>query len=136
MRSVRFVSLVLLAAACSSHAPSSGSPDAAGAPPDGAIALTCGTTIADYCTAHGCDRTLADAEQDKRLCPASMTVCGDYTVVTQGGVDTSTRYYYRADQLVAIDHTLLPGRRTCSAGPATFFAPACDPGGTALPACP
>lgn len=62
-------------------------------------------------------------------------VPGSYTVITQAGIDTATSLYYMGDQLVAIDHTLLPGRRSCTAGPSTFSPPSCDPGGTQLPAC-
>lgn len=99
------------------------------------MALTCGTSVASYCMASRCDPTLAAAEQDKALCPASLEVCGSYTVITQAGIDTATSLYYMGDQLVAIDHTLLPGRRSCTAGPSTFSPPSCDPGGTQLPAC-
>jgi hypothetical protein len=129
---MRFVSLVIFVAACSSSSP--GSADAT-TPSDGAAALTCGTSLASYCATARCDPTLAAAEQDKTLCPASLTACGSYTVITQIGIDTSISLYYMSDQLVAIDHTLLPGRRICAAGPSMFSPPSCPPGGTQLPAC-
>jgi hypothetical protein len=129
---MKLLGLVILLAACSS---SSSRASDASIPSDGSGALTCGTTIADYCAANPCDQTLAAAQQDKSLCPASQNVCDSYTVVTRPSVDTSMSLYYLADQLVAIDHTLLPGHRTCTAGPSTFSPPTCGPGGQQLPAC-
>ncbi|HEX7843440.1 MAG TPA: hypothetical protein VF469_38470 [Kofleriaceae bacterium] len=129
---MRFLGVAIALAACSSSAP--GGPDATTSS-DGAAALTCGTSVASYCMASRCDPTLAAAEQDKTLCPASLAVCGSYTVITQAGIDTATSLYYMGDQLVAIDHTLLPGRVTCTAGPSTFSPPSCGPGATQLPAC-
>jgi hypothetical protein len=129
---MRLLGAAIVLAACSSSAP--GGPDAAPSS-DGAMALACGTTVASYCAASRCDPTLSLAEQDKTLCPASLAVCGSYTVITQAGIDTATSLYYMGDQLVAIGHTLLPGRVSCTAGPATFSPPSCGPGATQLPAC-
>ena len=129
---MRFPGLAIALAACPSN-PSS-SPGGPGVP-DGSTALSCGTDLATYCMANRCDPTLSDAEQDRTLCPASLAVCDRYTVITQAGIDTATSLYYLGDQLVAIDHTLLPGRHTCTAGPSTFAPPSCGPGGTQLPAC-
>jgi hypothetical protein len=135
MRSLRLAILLAASAAspsCSSSSP--GSPDLPGGP-DASVAQMCGTSVASYCATARCDPTLAAAEQDKTLCPASLQVCGSYTVITQIGIDTSTSLYYMGDSLVAIDHTLLPGRRICAAGPSMFSPPSCPPGGTQLPAC-
>lgn len=101
----------------------------------GAGALSCGTTIADFCAARPCDRTLTAAKQDASLCPASFRSCAGLDIVTQGGLDTSTSYYYQGDQLIAIDHVLLPMHRTCTAGPATFSVPSCSDPGQVLPVC-
>jgi hypothetical protein len=140
---MRSLSFLVVLAACSSNA-SSGSPsadaattapDAATTVPDGGTGLTCATTIAAYCNANACDQLLTAAEQDKALCPASLTMCGGYDVIVKGGLDTSTTYYYQAGQLVAIDHLLLPNHHTCAAGPATFQEPSCSPSGQTLPAC-
>ncbi|HEU4735316.1 MAG TPA: hypothetical protein VFT22_45810 [Kofleriaceae bacterium] len=124
--------MLVCLAACGSSAAGL-APDASTNPDGGA--LTCGTTIASFCGAHPCDRTLTDAAQDKALCPASLFTCGGYDVVIEGGLDTSTRYYYQGDQLIAIDHTSLPLLRTCTAGPARFEVPSCASPGQRLPAC-
>lgn len=124
--------LVILWAACSSSSP--GSSDATTSS-DGSAPLTCATTVAEYCAAGGCDLTLAEAEDDMRLCPASLAVCGDSTVITQTGIDSSTSLYYLSDQLVAIAHTVAPRPPSCLAGPPTFFPPSCTSGSLPLPAC-
>jgi hypothetical protein len=126
--------LLLLLAGCSSSA-SSSNPDATTNPPDGAVGLTCGTTISAYCNANGCDQTLTAAKQDKSLCPASLNACGDFDVITKGGLDTATIYFYQAGQLVAIDNVLLPGHHACAAGPGTFAEPSCGNNSQTLPAC-
>lgn len=131
---MRSPGLLFLLVGCSSSAPSS-TPDATTTPPDGTLALTCGTTIAAYCSATSCDQSLAAAKQDRSLCPASLNTCGAYEVITKGGIDTATFYFYQGDQLVAVDHELLPGHHTCSAGPATFDEPTCGPSSQNLPAC-
>jgi hypothetical protein len=131
---MRALSLLVLVAGCSSSA-SSTTPDATTTPPDGAVGLSCGITMAAYCNANSCE-DLAAAKQDKTLCPASLKTCGEFEVITKGGVDTATQYFYQGDQLVAIDHTVLPGPHTCTAGPATFIEPSCGTTtGQTLPAC-
>jgi hypothetical protein len=124
---MRSCSFLVLLAACSSSAP--------GSTADATAGLACATTIAGYCNATACDRSLATAEQDKTLCPASLATCGAYEVITKAGVDTATVYYYQADQLVAIDHVLFPSHHACSAGPAAFDVPGCGSSSQTLPAC-
>jgi hypothetical protein len=102
----------------------------------GAGALSCGSTVAAYCGAGGCQTTLAGAEQDKSLCPASLTPCGDYNLIIKSAIDTATTYYYFQGNLLAVGHTLLPGRATCLAGPSTFTPPSCTGMSQNLPACP
>jgi hypothetical protein len=131
---MRTPGFLVLLAACSSSA-SSNTPDAATSPPDGTIGLTCSTSIAEYCNANSCDQTLAAAQQDKDLCPASQNTCGTFEVITKGRLDTATIYYYQGGQLVAIDNLLLPGHHVCAAGPATFVEPSCGNTGQTLPAC-
>ena len=97
--------------------------------------MTCSTTVADYCASNSCDQTLAAAEQDKNLCPASLVRCGEYEVVTKGSIDVITRWYYRSGTLVAISSEVVPSRYTCLAGPSTFDAPQCSGSGQSLPAC-
>lgn len=128
---MRSLSVVLLLAGCSSSA-SSNNPDAA---TDASGGLTCSTTIAEYCGANSCDQDIAAAKQDKGLCPASLNMCGTFEVITKGGIDTATFYYYQGGQLVAIDNLLLPGHHTCAAGPNTFVEPTCGSGSQPLPAC-
>ena len=132
---MRALGLLLLLAACSSSA-SSTTLDAATPPTDGSVGLTCGTTIATYCGSNSCNQTLAAAEQDHSLCPASENTCGTFQVVTKGNLDTATIYYYQGGQLVAIDNLLLPGHHTCVAGPTTFVEPTCTTASHTLPACP
>jgi hypothetical protein len=99
-------------------------------------ALSCGSTVAAYCGANTCQTTLTIAEQDKSLCPASLTPCGDYNLITKNAVDTTTTYYYFQGNLLAVSHTLLPGKATCLAGPSTFTPPSCSGTSQPLPACP
>lgn len=118
-------------AACSS---SSSSITDGGVISDGAGALTCGSTVADYCRS-GCQATLAGAKQDKTLCPASLLSCGDWDLIFKTAVDTSTTYYYFQGNLLAVGHTLLPGKTSCVAGPSTFTPPSCTGTSQTLPAC-
>jgi hypothetical protein len=92
-------------------------------------------TITDYCAASSCDKTLAAAQQDKALCPASQNTCGEFETVTKSGIDTATVYYYQGGQLIAIDKFLLPGHHACAAGPSSFVEPACGTTSQTLPAC-
>lgn len=131
--------LVLLVACSSSSSSPSGTLDAAGGGDGGGVdgpgALTCGTTIASYCSANACQLSLDGAKQDKTLCPASLTPCGDYDVVVKGGLDTRTTYYYFQTRLVAVGHAVLPMPTTCVAGPSTFSPPTCTQPSQTLPAC-
>ncbi len=131
---MRTLGLLLLLAGCSSSV-SSSTPDASAIPPDGAAGLTCSTTISEYCGSNSCDQSLAAAKQDHGLCPASLNTCGSFEVITKTALDTATIYYYQGDQLVAIDHFLLPGHHTCVAGPSAFVEPTCGSTGQTLPAC-
>ena len=97
--------------------------------------LSCGSTVAAYCGANGCQTTLVGAEQDKSLCPASLTPCGDYNLIVKNAIDTATTYYYFQGNLLAVGHTLLPGKTTCLAGPSTFTPPSCAGTSQTLPAC-
>lgn len=99
-------------------------------------ALSCGSTVAAYCGASGCQTTLAGAEQDKSLCPASLTPCGDYNLIIKSAIDTATTYYYFQGNLLAVGRTLLPGKTSCVAGPSTFTPPSCTGTSQTLPACP
>jgi hypothetical protein len=124
---MRLPGLLIALAACSSSSSS--------VTDGGAGALSCGSTVAAYCGASGCQRTLAGAEQDKSLCPASLTPCGDYNLILKGAIDTATTYYYLQGNLLAVGHTLLPGKITCVAGPSTFTPPSCQGTSQPLPAC-
>lgn len=97
--------------------------------------LRCGSTVAAYCAAYPCPMTLAGAEQDKSLCPASLTPCFDYDMIVKPAVDTSTAYYYSQGHLAVIVHSLLPSMKTCLAGPPAFTTPACTKQSLPLPAC-
>jgi hypothetical protein len=135
---MRLCSLLLgsvIASGCSSMSSTTG-PGDGGVISDGAGALTCGSTVAAYCGANGCQTTLAGAEQDRSLCPASLTPCGDYSLIVKRGVDTATTYYYFQGNLLAVGHTILPGKNTCVAGPSTFTPPSCSGPSQTLPACP
>ncbi|HEX8112383.1 MAG TPA: hypothetical protein VF516_31855 [Kofleriaceae bacterium] len=74
-------------------------------------------------------------EQDSGLCPATITACGDITVVSQSRGDAATLWYHQGGQLVAIVNQLSPGRYMCLAGPDVFVLPACTPSSQSLPAC-
>lgn len=129
---MRRCGLLIILAACSS---SSSSITDGSVISDGAGALTCGSTVAAYCGASGCQTTLAGAKQDKSLCPASLTPCGDYDLVLKAAVDTATTYYYFQGNLLAVGRTLLPGKNSCVAGPSTFTPPSCQGMSQTLPAC-
>lgn len=122
----------LASAACSS---SSSSITDGGVISDGAGALSCGSTVAAYCGASGCQTTLTSAKQDKTLCPASLVSCGDYDLILKTAVDTSTTYYYFQGNLLAVGRAILPGKNTCLAGPSTFTPPSCSGTSQTLPAC-
>ena len=127
---MRSFSLLVLVAACASKSPAPSDP-----PSQPPISLTCSTSVADYCASNTCDQTLAAAEQDKNLCPATLDRCGEYQVVVKGSIDVITRWYYRSGNLVAITSEVVPGRYTCLAGSGTFDAPRCAGSGQTLPAC-
>ncbi|HEX3760019.1 MAG TPA: hypothetical protein VHW23_14990 [Kofleriaceae bacterium] len=98
--------------------------------------MACRTAVADYCAGAPCDRTLAAAEQNHNLCPATITACGDFTVAAQNKVDTSTLWYYEGGQLVAVVNQLVPGPRyVCLSGPDVFVIPPCTLSSQSLPAC-
>ena len=122
----------LIASWIASAACSSSSSSIADGGPGG---LSCGSTAAAYCGASGCQTTLAGAEQDKSLCPASLTPCGDYNLIIKSAIDTVTTYYYFQGNLLAVTHTLLPRTTTCFAGPSTFTPPSCAGASQTLPAC-
>jgi hypothetical protein len=130
---MRSYSLLFFLAACASKSPAPTNPpsDPAGQP----ISLTCSTSVTDYCASNSCDQSLAAAEQDKNLCPATLARCGEYQVVVKGSIDVITRWYYRSGNLVAITSEVVPGRYTCLAGSGTFNAPHCADSGQTLPAC-
>jgi hypothetical protein len=129
---MRLPGLLIILAACSS---SSSTITDGGVISDGAGALSCGSTVAAYCGASGCQTTLAGAKQDKTLCPASLVSCGDYDLVLKTAVDTSTTYYYFQGNLLAVSRALLPGKNSCLAGPSTFTPPSCSGTSQTLPAC-
>lgn len=105
-------------------------------PPPPPVRVACRTSVADDCAANLCDRTLAAMEQDRSLCPATITTCNDVTVVSQNKGDTSTLWYHQGGQLVAIVSQLSPGPRyMCLAGPEVFVIPPCTLSSQSLPAC-
>lgn len=123
--------VALLACACCSRNP--GPPPS---PPPGSVRVACRTRLADHCATHPCDRTLDAMKQDRRICPATITACGDVTLVSQNRADASVRWYHQAGQLTAIVNELAPGPRyMCVAGPEVFEIPACTPSSQSLPAC-
>lgn len=130
-----WIGLLLASTACSSSSSSTTLPTDGGAISDGAGALTCGSTVAAYCGTNACQMTLDGAKQDKSLCPASLTPCGDYNLVVKTAVDTSTTYYYFQGNLLAVGHSILPGKAICLAGPSTFWPPSCQGMSQTLPAC-
>ena len=120
---MRSWSLTILLAACTSNAADPSDPSNPSDPSVETVAMTCSTSVASYCAANGCDRTLAEAEKDRALCPASVMTCGAFDVVMTAGIDTMTSFYYKDGELIAIGHAVLPRRHDCLAGPATFSAP-------------
>jgi hypothetical protein len=124
--------LAMIATVASCHGSGSGAdaPPTTYGPP-----LSCSSQ--QLCARGGpCDLTLAAAMNDTALCPASYQVCGDdWTIVTTHGIDTSTSYFYRNGQLVAVTQSgiVLNG---CVEGPASFAPPTCDGSLRSIPACP
>ena len=123
------VHVIFVLAACSSTACASSDESVETSP------LTCSGSVADYCTAHPCDRDLATAKQDPRLCPASQIRCGDYDVILSSGIGASTNYYYRGGELVAIEQLVFPGHATCLGEPLMFDKTQCAATHRRLPAC-
>jgi hypothetical protein len=105
-------------------------------PPGSTVRVACRTSVADYCAANPCDRTLGAMQQDRSVCPATITTCGDTTVVFQNRADTSLLWYHQGGQLAAIVHQLPGGQRyACVAGPEVFEIPGCTLSSQSLPAC-
>jgi hypothetical protein len=122
--------VVLVCVSCSRN------PGPPPSPPPGSVRVACRTSVADYCAANPCDRTLDAMERDRSVCPATITACGDITAVFQNRADTSLLWYHQGGQLAAIVHPLSPGQRyMCVAGPEVFEIPACTPSSQSLPAC-
>ena len=129
---MRFVTGVVLLA-CVSCSRNPGPPPN---PPPGTVRVACRTSVADYCAATACDRTLAAAEQNSSVCPATTTACNDITVISQNRGDTATLWYYEGGPLVAIVRQLSAGPQyMCLAGPDVFVLPACTLSSQSLPAC-
>ena len=128
---MRTLSLVVLLAACSSGSTDSPTVDAT----IETIAMSCSTAVTDFCKTTACDQTLAAAEKNAALCPASEITCGGFNVIlrNEGGIPTT--YYYQGAQLVAVAHPSQPGGAASLGGPATFSAPKCVTAGRSLPAC-
>jgi hypothetical protein len=99
------------------------------------ISMTCSTGVTDYCKTNACDQTIALAEHDATLCPASEVTCGDYKVILRVDNGTSSAMYFQGGNLVAIAHPSAPGGAACLAGPTSFSALRCLTAGVALPAC-
>jgi hypothetical protein len=92
--------------------------------------------VARYCAADGRECTLAGAERDSDLCPATITRCGSTTVIAKNSVDISTLFYYQGGQLVAVVNQRFPGPQyICLAGPERFVVPTCDGPSQNLPVC-
>lgn len=103
-------------------------------PPPATVRVACRTPVADYCAANVCDQTLTAVEQDRSLCPATITACKDITVIAQNQGNTSTLWYYQGGPLVAIVRQLAPGYM-CLAGPDVFVIPPCALSSQSSPAC-
>jgi hypothetical protein len=127
---MRTLSLIVLLAACSS----SSSPPSADATIE-TISMTCSTDVSAYCNANPCIKSLAVAEKDASLCPASEITCGGFQVILKADAGTLTTFYYQGGQLVAIAHPSLSTGAECMAGPTSFSAPKCVTAGRSLPAC-
>jgi hypothetical protein len=128
---MRTLSLVVLLAACSSSASDSTTTDATVE----TIAMNCSTAVTDFCKSTACDQTLAAAEKNMALCPASEITCGGFNVILRVEAGTPTTYYYQGGTLVAVAHPSQPGGAACLGGPTTFSAPKCVTAGRSLPAC-
>ena len=128
----RSLFLWIALAACTPTNPKSTEIDAAG--PDGPMEV-CGTQISDYCSKNPCDRPLVQAKQDRTLCPASITTCGLFDMISQTATDTIQTHYYQGGQLYAVDQLTLPSARACLGGPNPFTVPVCDAQAMTLPAC-
>jgi len=127
---MRTLSLIVLLAACSS----SSSPPSADATIE-FISMTCSTDVSAYCNSNPCIKSLAVAEKDASLCPASEITCGGFQVILKADGGTLTTFYYQGGQLVAIAHPSLSTGAECMAGPTSFSAPKCVTAGRSLPAC-
>jgi len=128
--------MVVVLSACTSS--DSGYVIPPSSPPESVDRISCDTTIAEFCAGSDCNRTLDQAEHDRRLCgsglPPRLSACGDYEVVFKGYIDTGVNLYYRDGELVAIVGTGMLGR--CTAGPQTFDAVHCSGETAPLAACP
>src|SRR5882762_2690290 len=93
------LSLAILLAACTSSMPSPVDDN----PVVDTTQMTCSTSVKDYCAGNACDQSLAAAQQDKRLCPASEMVCAQFHVVMKTATDSATNFFYQDGQLVAIE---------------------------------
>jgi hypothetical protein len=128
---MRKLSLVVLLAACSSGSSNSVGTDAALE----TISMTCSTAVTDYCKTNACDQSLAVAEKDATLCPASEMTCGDFKAILRNDAGTTAVFYYQGGSLVAIAHPSAPGGAACLAGPMSFSALRCLSGGVSLSVC-
>jgi hypothetical protein len=126
---MRRLSLVVLFAACSTNMQSTPEPVI------DTTEMTCATTMKDYCAGTVCDQLLADAQKDKRLCPASELACGDYHIIMKADASTMTNFYYQNGTLVAIEHIGAQSQHDCLGGPASFVAQHCASTGRAISAC-
>ena len=93
---MRTLSLIVLLAACSSSSPPSADATIE------TISMTCNTDVTAYCNANPCIKSLAIAEKDASLCPASEITCGNFQVILKSDAGTLTTFYYQSGQLVAI----------------------------------
>lgn len=97
----------------------------------------CESSLEDYCSNAACNRTLAEAENDRRLCGPGYRVvkvsCGGYDMIVRAEIDSGVASYYRDRELVAYGHV---GYETgCIAGPARFTTPVCYAPGELLRVC-
>jgi hypothetical protein len=125
------LSLVVLLAACSSGSSTSTVVDATLE----TISMSCSTGVTDYCKTNACNQSLAVAEKDSSLCPASEMTCGDFKVILRNDAGTTAVFYYQGGSLVAIAHPSAPGGAACLAGPTSFSALRCVSGGVSLSVC-
>jgi hypothetical protein len=132
------VACVVVAAACASEPMGVDGVDVPPrTTPDALVPVACSTTVDRLCADASCNRTLRAAVQDQSLCEglSGWVTCGDYTVVTNAGIDSGARFYYKDGDLVAITTYVIPTLHACEAGPTTFNEPRCSSGGTRLPQC-